>query len=170
MRIIGIDPGYAILGFGIVDMKANRFSLVEYGVVTTPPGMPMPERLKAVYVGLMEKIAAHEPDAAAVEELFFNSNAKTAIKVGEARGAAILACTNSGLPVYEYTPLQIKQALVGYGRAEKEQIQQVVRSVLHLKEIPRPDDAADAVAAALCHGNSSGYLDRVGRAVERANR
>ena len=142
--------------------------MVEYGVLTTEAGMPMPERLKAVYTGLMEKIAETDPEAAAVEELFFNSNAKTAIKVGEARGAAILACINSGLKVYEYTPLQIKQALSGYGRAEKEQIQQIVRSILGLGDIPRPDDAADAVAAAICHGNSSGHLDRVARAVREA--
>ena len=168
MRIIGIDPGYAILGFGIVDMKGGRFSLVEYGALTTEAGQAMPDRLRSIYAGLMEKIAEADPDVAAVEELFFNTNVKTAIKVGEARGAAILACTNSGLPVYEYTPLQIKQALAGYGRAEKEQIQQIVRSVLGIDDIPRPDDAADAVAAAICHGNSSGYLDRVARAVREA--
>ena len=165
MRIIGIDPGYAILGYGIVDMKSGRFSLVEYGVITTEAHTTMAERLKIIYGDLMEKIGEHEPETAAIEELFFNSNAKTALKVGEARGAAILACVNSGLPVFEYTPLQIKQALVGYGRAEKEQIQQVVRSILGLREIPRPDDAADGVAAAICHGNSSGYLERVGKAV-----
>ncbi|MDR2157170.1 MAG: crossover junction endodeoxyribonuclease RuvC, partial [Clostridiales Family XIII bacterium] len=120
MRILGIDPGYAILGYGIVDMRAGRFALVECGAVTTEAGTEMPARLKYIYAQLMELIARFEPEVAAVEELFFNSNAKTAIKVGEARGAAILACANSGLPIYEYTPLQIKQAIVGYGRAEKE--------------------------------------------------
>jgi crossover junction endodeoxyribonuclease RuvC len=165
MRILGIDPGYAILGYGVVDMQSNRFSLVECGVVTTEADMEMPARLKYIYAQLMEIIAAFEPEVAAVEELFFNSNAKTAIKVGEARGAAILSCANSGLPIYEYTPLQIKQAIVGYGRAEKEQMQAVVKSILNLKETPKPDDAADAVAAAICHGNSAGFIDRVKRAV-----
>lgn len=165
MRILGIDPGYAILGYGIVDMRASRFSLVTYGVVSTDAGTEMPQRLKTIYSALMEIIGASQPDVAAVEELFFNSNAKTAIKVGEARGAAILACANSGLPIYEYTPLQIKQALAGYGRADKHQIQQIVKSILNMKEIPRPDDAADAVAAAICHGNSSSYIDRVGKAI-----
>jgi crossover junction endodeoxyribonuclease RuvC len=153
------------MGYGIVDMNANRFSLVECGAVTTEAGMEMSARLKYIYAQLMEIIAAFEPDVASVEELFFNSNAKTAIKVGEARGAALLACANSGLPTYEYTPLQIKQALVGYGRAEKEQVQAVVKSILNLKETPKPDDVADAVAAAICHGNSAGFVDRVSRAM-----
>jgi crossover junction endodeoxyribonuclease RuvC len=117
---------------------------------------------------LMEVISEFEPVTAAVEELYFNSNAKTAIKVGEARGAAILACANSGLPVYEYTPLQIKQSLAGYGRADKKQMQELVRAVCGLKEAPRPDDAADAVAAAICHGSSSGYIESVAKSVARA--
>jgi len=168
MRIIGIDPGYAILGFGIVDFEGGRFSLVEYGALTTEAGLPMPDRLSSLYAGLMSKIGERSPDAASVEELFFNSNAKTAIKVGEARGAAVLACTNSGLSVYEYTPLQIKQAIAGYGRAEKAQIQAMVRSILGLAAVPRPDDAADALAAAICHANSAGYIDRVGKAVRES--
>ncbi|MDR3305851.1 MAG: crossover junction endodeoxyribonuclease RuvC [Clostridiales Family XIII bacterium] len=163
MRILGVDPGYAILGYGVIDYCAGRYSLVACDVVTTDKGMAMPDRLKAVYAGLTAVILEFEPTAAAVEELFFNSNAKTAIKVGEARGAAILACANCGLAVYEYTPLQIKQALLGYGRATKEQVQETVRSVLGLKEAPRPDDAADAAAAAICHANSSAYLSRVER-------
>ncbi|MDR0357716.1 MAG: crossover junction endodeoxyribonuclease RuvC [Clostridiales Family XIII bacterium] len=167
MRILGIDPGYAIMGYGIVDMNANRFALEECGVVATEAGMEMPARLKRIYAQLMEIIATFEPDVASIEELFFNSNAKTAIKVGEARGAAILACANSGLPIYEYTPLQIKQAIVGYGRAEKEQVQAVVKSILNLKETPRPDDAADAVAAAICHGNSSGFIERVKKVMNK---
>ena len=168
MRIIGIDPGYAILGYGVVDFTANKFSLVTYGAITTDSNMEMPERLKIIYSGLMEIIMEHEPEVASIEELFFNNNAKTAMKVGEARGAAILACINSGLPIYEYTPLQIKQALAGYGRAGKEQIQQIVKSILNLKEIPKPDDAADGVAAAICHGNSAGYIDRVAKAINEA--
>jgi crossover junction endodeoxyribonuclease RuvC len=162
MRIIGIDPGYAILGYGVVDKAPNRYSLVECGVLTTDKDEPMPERLKRVYSMLMDVIAEFAPEAAAVEELFFNSNAKTAIRVGEARGAAILACANSGLAVYEYTPLQIKQAIAGYGRADKRQMQELVMRICGLAEIPRPDDAADAVATAICHGNSAAFIERVG--------
>ncbi|MDR1778818.1 MAG: crossover junction endodeoxyribonuclease RuvC [Clostridiales Family XIII bacterium] len=166
MRILGVDPGYAILGYGVVESQGTKYRLVECGVITTEAGEEMPRRLQTIYGELMEIIRVFEPEVASVEELFFNSNAKTAIKVGEARGAAILACANSGLPVYEYTPLQIKQALSGYGRAGKEQIQQIVKSVLGLAEVPRPDDAADAVAAAICHANAAGYIDRVARAVK----
>jgi crossover junction endodeoxyribonuclease RuvC len=166
MRIIGIDPGYAILGYGVVDSTPNKYTLVECGVLTTDKDAPMPARLKRIYSMLMDVIAEFAPDTAAVEELYFNSNAKTAIKVGEARGAAILACANSGLPVYEYTPLQIKQALAGYGRADKRQMQELVRRICGLKDAPEPDDAADAVAAAICHGNSAAYMDRVKKAEE----
>ena len=151
----------AIMGYGIIDYKAGNHKLVECGSLTTDKDMSMPNRLKSLYTDLMSIITEFEPDVASVEELFFNSNAKTAIKVGEARGAAILACANCGLEVYEYTPLQIKQALVGYGRAPKEQMQETVRSILGLKQVLRPDDVADAVAAAMCHGNSSSYLNRV---------
>ncbi|MDR1815536.1 MAG: crossover junction endodeoxyribonuclease RuvC [Clostridiales Family XIII bacterium] len=164
MRILGIDPGYAILGWGVVDYRAGRYRLVDCGALTTGKEMPMPARLKALYAGLADVIGMFLPEAAAVEELFFNSNAKTAIHVGEARGAAILACANLGVEVYEYTPLQIKQALSGYGRATKEQMQELVRSVLGLEKAPRPDDVADAVAAAICHANSSGALNRIERA------
>ncbi|MDR3072406.1 MAG: crossover junction endodeoxyribonuclease RuvC [Clostridiales Family XIII bacterium] len=170
MRILGIDPGYAILGYGVIEHRGSRNALIECGVLTTEAGEEMPLRLKRIYSGIMEIISILRPDVAAVEELFFNSNAKTAIKVGEARGAAILACANSGLPVYEYTPLQIKQALAGYGRASKTQIQQIVKSLLNLPEVPKPDDAADAVAAAICHGNSASYIDRVADAVSKQQR
>ncbi|MDR3364168.1 MAG: crossover junction endodeoxyribonuclease RuvC [Clostridiales Family XIII bacterium] len=163
MRILGIDPGYAILGYGVIDYIANRYRLVDCGVITTDKGTPMPERLKTIYGGLTELIGLCQPTVAAVEELFFNSNAKTAIKVGEARGAAILACANCGLDVYEYTPLQIKQALTGYGRASKEQMQELVRSLLGLEAAPKPDDAADAAAAAICHANSSASTSRIER-------
>ncbi|MGN0711663.1 MAG: crossover junction endodeoxyribonuclease RuvC [Anaerovoracaceae bacterium] len=154
MRILGIDPGYAILGYGIVDMKGNKFEVCGYGAVTTEAGMNMTDRLKCLYSSLMEIISEYEPDVAAIEELFFNTNVKTAIMVGQARGVAILACANSGLSVEEYTPLQIKQALVGYGRADKKQVQQMVKTILHLKEVPKPDDTADGLAAAICCGHS----------------
>lgn len=154
MRILGIDPGYAILGYGIIDMVGNSFRVVAYGAVTTEAGVPMPDRLKHLYYSLMELIDEYRPECAAVEELFFNTNTKTAIKVGEARGVAILACANSGLDIEEYTPLQIKQALTGYGRADKSQVQTMVKTILNLKKVPKPDDTADALAAAICHGHS----------------
>lgn len=155
MRILGIDPGYAILGYGIVDMKGNHFSVVDYGAVTTEAKMDMPSRLKVLYNSLMQIIAEYEPDAVSIEQLFYNTNQKTVIMVGQARGVAILACANSGLEIEEYTPLQIKQALVGYGRAEKKQVQAMVKTILNLKEVPKPDDTADALAAAICHGHSA---------------
>ncbi|MCL2111892.1 MAG: crossover junction endodeoxyribonuclease RuvC [Clostridiales bacterium] len=161
MRILGVDPGYAILGWGVVDYRGSRHRLAGYGVIETRKDEAQPQRLKQVYSGLAQIIEQYRPDVCAVEELFFNSNQKTAIKVGEARGAAIVACANAGLGVYEYTPLQIKQALTGYGRAEKHQVQEMVRQILGLERAPRPDDAADAVAAAICHANSSGYIERV---------
>lgn len=160
MKILGIDPGYAIMGYGIVEMKGNHFSVCGYGALTTDSGMNMPDRLKHLYTQLMDIIREYEPDVAAIEELFFNTNVKTAIMVGQARGVAILACANSGLEIYEYTPLQIKQALVGYGRAEKAQIQAMVKTILNLKAVPKPDDTADALAAAICHGHSAGFHNK----------
>lgn len=159
MRILGIDPGYAILGYGIVDIVGNKFSVVDYGAITTDPSMDMPSRLVKLFDGLTELISAFKPDEAAIEELFFNSNAKTAILVGEARGVAVLACAKGNLKINEYTPLQIKQALVGYGRADKTQVQFMVKTMLNLKEVPKPDDTADALAAAICHGHSAGRRD-----------
>jgi len=153
MRILGIDPGYAILGWGIVDLRGNKFEPVAYGAVTTDKDMDMPDRLKHLYSRLMEIILEYRPEVASVEEQFFNRNTTTAIQVGQARGVAILACANSGLEVYEYTPPQIKQALVGYGRAEKQQVQAMVKMILNLREVPKPDDTADALAAAVCHGH-----------------
>ena len=163
MRILGIDPGYAILGYGIVDVEGNHFKMVEYGAVTTEADMSMPDRLKVLYNGLMDIIDRYNPDEAAIEELFFNTNNKTAILVGQARGVAILACANSGVEIYEYTPLQIKQYLSGYGRADKKQIQQMVKIMLNLREIPKPDDAADGLAAAICHGYTANSRKRMGK-------
>lgn len=161
MRILGIDPGYAILGYGIIDMKGNRFSVCGYGAITTDTALEMPDRLKHLYTQVMEIIREYEPDVAAIEELFFNTNSKTALLVGQARGVAILACANSGLEIREYTPLQIKQGLVGYGRAEKQQIQAMVKTILNLSEAPKPDDTADALAAAICHGHSAGHINKL---------
>nr|WP_330368108.1 MULTISPECIES: crossover junction endodeoxyribonuclease RuvC [Mogibacterium] len=154
MRILGIDPGYAIMGYGVLDYNGNRFKTVGYGSVETEAGLPMPERLKLLYDGLTEIIQKYEPDEVSIEELFFNRNVTTAIGVGEARGVAMLACVEGGLVVSEYTPMQIKQALVGYGKAEKAQVQMMVKTILNLPEVPKPDDTADAVAAAICHAHS----------------
>ena len=161
--ILGVDPGYAILGWGVVEYAGSRYRLAGYGTIETAKAEPMPERLKRIYAGLTEIIGDFRPDVCAIEELFWGSNQKTAIKVGEARGAAVLACANAGLDVYEYTPLQIKQALTGYGRADKHQMQMMVTRILGIESPPKPDDAADAVAAAICHANSSGYIDKVER-------
>lgn len=155
MRILGLDPGYAILGWGVLDFHKGKFRPVAYGAVTTEAGEPMPARLGHLYASVMEIIAEYEPEVAAIEELFFNRNVTTAIMVGEARGVAILACNNSGIDIAEYTPGQIKQAVTGYGKAEKKQVQFMVKSLLGLKEVPKPDDTADAVAAAICHGFSA---------------
>ena len=166
MRILGIDPGYAIMGWAVLDMEGNHFSAVDYGSVTTDAGVDMPQRLAHLYSQLSSIIEEYKPEEASIEELFFNSNAKTVIHVGEARGVAILACVNAGISVNEYTPLQIKQALVGYGRADKKQVQEMVKTILNLDSVPRPDDTADAVAAAICHGHSRGMNGKK-REVER---
>jgi len=159
VTILGVDPGYAILGWGVIGYGASRHSLLGYGSIETDKDVPWPERLGAVYTGLIGIIEQYRPEVCAIEELFWGSNQKTAIKVGEARGAAVLACANSGLRVFEYTPLQVKQALTGYGRADKHQMQEMVRQILGLEQAPRPDDAADAVGVAICHANSSGYIE-----------
>lgn len=154
MRILGIDPGIATIGFGIVDYESGKFKTVEYGAVLSPAGMEIPKRLKTIYDDMSYIIERYSPDEVAVEELFFNTNVKTAINVGQARGVLILAAANKGIPVYEYTPLQVKQAVVGYGRAEKAQVQYMVKAILSLNEVPKPDDTADALAIAVCHAHS----------------
>lgn len=151
MRILGIDPGYAIMGWGVIEKKGNSLVPIAYGSITTDKDMPMPDRLKHLYNSLMEVIAEYQPEEASIEELYFNNNAKTVIFVGEARGVAVLACANSGVGIFEYTPLQIKTTITGNGRAEKRQVQEMVKRLLNLPEIPKPDDTADAVAAAICH-------------------
>lgn len=155
MRVIGIDPGTAITGWGIVEGEGNELSLVACGVVTTPAGTPLPQRLQSIYRELTTIIDQHRPDSSAIEELFFSKNAKTALAVGHGRGAAMLALANADLPIIEYKPLEVKQALTGHGGADKQQIQQMVKLLLGLADIPRPDDAADAVAVAICHLHSA---------------
>ncbi len=160
MLILGIDPGIAILGYGLVRYEANKFTVVDYGAITTNAGTQMSNRLMRLYEGLIEIIDKYKPDAFAVEELFFNKNIKTALTVGHARGVAVLSGVKSGLPIYEYTPLQVKQAVVGYGRADKSQVQQMVKILLNLREIPKRDDVADALAVAICHGHSSNFSEQ----------
>lgn len=157
LLIMGIDPGIAILGYGLVEYKGNSFKTIDYGAVTTAAGTPMSERLSIIYCQLTELLVKYKPDAFAAEELFFNKNIKTALIVGHARGVAVVAAANLGIPIFEYTPLQVKQAITGYGRADKKQMQQMVKILLNLKEVPKPDDVADALAVAICHGNSSNF-------------
>lgn len=151
MRIIGIDPGTGILGFGVVDIVKGKPSLVTAGVVTTPAHTPLDERLEEIYDSLTEIIAETKPDVMSIEKLFFARNVTTAMSVAHARGVAMLAGKKGCMPIAEYTPMQIKQTLTGYGKADKKQVQEMVRIHLNLKEIPRPDDAADALAAAITH-------------------
>ncbi|MFW6022770.1 MAG: crossover junction endodeoxyribonuclease RuvC [Halanaerobiaceae bacterium] len=156
MLILGIDPGLAIVGFSLIEKSGNKFKVCDYGVIRTSSDLSCTERLNIINMKLQDMIKEYEPDEMAVEELFFNKNVKTAIKVGQARGVILLSGAQSKIPVSEYTPLQVKQAVVGYGRASKQQVQQMVKSLLNLNEIPKPDDAADALAIAICHGNSLG--------------
>ena len=156
MRILGIDPGYALLGYGVIDVEAGRLRAVDYGVVETTPAEPFPRRLERLYDGTNQLLKQFSPDAAVFEELFFYRNTTTAFSVGAGRGVAILAAQQSRLPLYEYTPMQIKLAVTGNGHADKTAVQTMVRMLLALKAIPKPDDAADALAAALCHGSTIG--------------
>lgn len=151
MRILGIDPGTGIMGFGVIDVSQNGLKLVDAGVIRTAPHTPQDERLEEIYNSLTEIIKDTKPDNFSIEKLFFVRNITTAMSVAEARGVAILAARMHGIPVSEYTPLQIKQTITGYGRADKKQMQEMVRIQLGLKEVPKPDDAADALAAAITH-------------------
>lgn len=151
MRIIGIDPGTGILGFGVIDVKGNAFTMVTGGVITTPAHTPLDERLEDIFDGLTEIIAETNPDVMSIEKLFFAQNVTTAISVSHARGVAMLTGRKARLGIAEYTPLQIKQTLTGYGRADKKQMQEMVKLQLGLQQVPKPDDAADALAAAITH-------------------
>lgn len=151
MRIIGIDPGTGILGFGVIDVEGTKFQLVDAGVISTPPHTPHDERLEDIYDSLTEIIAATKPDVCSVEKLFFSRNITTAMSVAEARGVSLLVARQHKLPIHEYTPPQIKQTVTGYGKADKKQVQEMVRIQLGLKDIPKPDDCADALAAAITH-------------------
>lgn len=157
MIIFGIDPGIAIVGYGVIEYKGNKFKVIDYGSVQTTNDYSFPIRLKMVYDEICKLLDKYNPDALAIEELFFNKNAKTAISIGQARGVLILAAINKGMEVYEYTPLQVKQGVVGYGRADKRQIQEMVKILLNLDKIPKPDDVADALAVAICHAHSGNF-------------
>lgn len=155
MIILGIDPGIAIVGVGVIEYNQNKFRVLDYGAITTSPKNRLPERLELIYDELDRIISHYKPDAFALEELFFNQNAKTAITVGQARGVVVMCAQKKKLPIYEYTPLQVKQAVAGYGRADKKQVQQMVKVLLNLKEVPKPDDVADALAIAICHAHTN---------------
>lgn len=155
MRILGIDPGYATVGFGILDYDGRAFKLITFGAVTTDPERSFSERLMTIHRDVSDLIKIYTPEAMSVEKLFFNTNHTTGIDVAQARGVILLAAEQSEVKIYEYTPLQVKGSVVGYGRAEKHQVQEMVRSILGLKEIPKPDDAADALALAITHGHYS---------------
>ena len=161
MTILGIDPGYAIVGTGVVGYTSNQFTLLEARALTTQAGTPFERRLREIYEGVAALIAAHKPAAMAIEKLFFNTNSKTAIDVAQARGVILLAAARAGAPVYEYTPLQVKQSVVGYGRAEKKQVQDMTKLLLRLNAAPKPDDVADALAIAICCAHSTHSLLRM---------
>ncbi len=154
MVVLGIDPGTATTGYGFIRDADSGPVLVTYGVILTPAGAPMPQRLRALFRELNQLLLLHRPDAAAVEKLFFQRNVSTAMTVGQARGVALLALAEAVVPIGEYTPNDVKQAVAGYGRADKPQVQQMVRAILNLPEVPKPDDAADALAVAICHLHS----------------
>ena len=158
MRILGIDPGYGITGFGIVDAQRNQYQLLQYGAITTPAGTDFPLRLQMIYNDMTELLMVAKPDAVAIEELFFGQNVTTGIGVAQSRGVILLAIQQAGVPIYQYKPAQVKQAMVGYGNATKHQVQDMAKRLLRLQSVPKPDDAADAIAIALCHARSSTSL------------
>lgn len=160
MRILGIDPGSRITGYGIVNLNGNRLIHVDNGAIHTDSHKDFPVRLQKIYRGLTEIIERYRPDAVAVENIFFATNAQSALKLGQARGAAIVAGVNAGLPVFEYTALQVKQAVVGHGRASKDQVQKMLRVLLNLPEVAQ-EDASDALAVAICHAHSANLKDRL---------
>ena len=158
MRILGIDPGYGITGFGLVDAQRGQFRLLRCGAITTPPNTDFSWRLEVIYNDMCELLRITKPDVVAIEELFFGQNVTTGIGVAQSRGVILLAIRQAGLEVFQYKPMQVKQAVVGYGNATKHQVQDMTKRLLHLDAMPKPDDAADAIAIALCHGRSATSL------------
>jgi crossover junction endodeoxyribonuclease RuvC len=159
--ILGLDPGTASTGFGVVSIAGNRLHALEFGVMETQPGLPLERRLEQIFVEMEALLAKYRPSATAVESLFFNANVRTALAVGQARGVTLLACSQAGCEVFEYTPQQIKQAVVGYGKATKEQVMEMVRVLLALPAAPRSDHAADALGVAICHANTCGMRESI---------
>lgn len=160
MRILGIDPGVAIVGFGLIESDRGTLRMLQYGAITTPAGLPLAARLAQINRDIEELIGTFRPDELSVEELFFSKNITTGIAVAHARGVILCAAEKKKIPIYEYTPMQVKQAVVGYGLADKKQVMDMTRRLLKLKSVPRPDDAADALAIALCHARSATSLLR----------
>ena len=158
---MGIDPGYALVGLGVIDYRGNQYTPVQFGKIETFPKDNMSKRLETIFQAMNLWIEETVPEIVAIEQLFFNTNTTTAIAVAQARGVILLACQMAEIPVYEYTPLQVKQAVVGYGKAEKVQVQKMVKTLLGLDKIPKPDDVADALAIAICHTNHSGYQNYI---------
>lgn len=158
MIILGIDPGYAIIGWGVLEYNANKFRVIDYGAITTDAHTEFSLRLQQIYFGMNEIFDKYHPDVMSMEKLFYNNNAKTVIDVAQARGVITLSARLHNVPVSEYTPLQVKQSVTGYGRAVKKQVQEMTRIILNLEKIPKPDDTADALAMAICHGHSSGSI------------
>lgn len=154
MRILGIDPGYGITGFAVIDAQRNQFRLVNCGAITTPPGTDFSARLEMIYEDMRKLLELAKPDTVAIEELFFGQNVTTGIGVAQSRGVILLAIRQAGLEVHQYKPMQVKQSVVGYGNATKHQVQDMTKRILHLQQMPKPDDAADAIAIALCHARS----------------
>ncbi len=161
MRILGIDPGFAITGYSIIDYVGNKFQLITSGAVTTKAGVSFPQRLTKIYDDLNMIIQEYHPEAMAVEELFFNQNTKTAINVAQARGTILTVGCKTGTPTYEYTPLQVKQAVAGYGRADKIQVQRMVKAILNVEKLPKLDDITDSMAIAICHAHSSKFAEKL---------
>ena len=155
MRILGIDPGIATIGFGLLEAERGQVKMITYGAVTTPAGLPLSRRLYQISLDMEELIGQLKPDVISIEELFFNTNITTGIAVAHGRGVILCAAEKCGIPLFEYTPSQVKLAITGYGKAEKRQVMDITRRLLHLKDVPRPDDAADALGLALCHARSS---------------
>lgn len=156
MRILGIDPGYATVGWGVLEFDNMRFGVVKYGAITTSPDTPFDKRLCEVYEDMCVVLEKFRPDCMSIEKLFFNSNITTGIDVAQARGVIMLSAAQRNVKIYEYTPLQVKVAVTGYGYAEKHQVQEMIKNILHLKAVPKPDDTADALALAICHGHTGG--------------
>ncbi len=161
MRILGVDPGYGITGYSIIDYIGNKFKLIASGAIKTPAKMSFPLRLSEIFTDMNTIIDNYTPDAISVEELFFNNNVKTAINVAQARGVILVVGCQRGIPTYEYTPLQVKQAVVGYGRADKMQVQKMVKTILNVDELPKLDDTTDSMAIAICHAHSAKFSEKL---------